>query len=94
MDDGLGQDVTGDTASFTTPPGGVMTNEVGAITGQVEVWTHGGDAKIRYAGADEVYTVAGDLQSRSTAEVAEALQYNPGLGSDGNAEAVDLNTRR
>ncbi len=71
-----------------------MTKEVGAITGQVEVWTHGGDAKIRYAGADDVYTVAGDLQSMSIAEVAEALQIDPGLGSDGNAEPVNLDTRR
>lgn len=71
-----------------------MTKEVGAITGNVEVWTHGATAKIRYAEADDVYTVAGDLQSMTTAEVSQALQFDPGPGSDGNAKPVDLDSRR
>ncbi len=71
-----------------------MTREVGAITGHVEVWTHGATAKIRYAEADDVYTVAGDLRSMTLDEVSQALQFDPGSGSDGNARPVDLESWR
>lgn len=71
-----------------------MTKEVGAITGHVEVWTRGTTAKIRYAEADDVYTVTGDLRSMNIAEVSQALQFDPGPGSDGNAQPVNLDTRR
>ena len=71
-----------------------MTKEVGAITGHVEVWTHGKTVKIRYAEADDVYTVAGELQSMTIAEVSQVLQFDPGPGSDGNAKPVDLDTQR
>jgi hypothetical protein len=45
--------------------GGVMTEEVGAITGELELLTRltpdGGDieAMVRYAGAQDLYTVSG-----------------------------------
>ena len=36
-----------ETRFFTTPPGGIMTREVGAITGEVEAWaaTYGAPAR-------------------------------------------------
>ncbi|WP_129841921.1 hypothetical protein [Streptomyces sp. RFCAC02] len=49
---------------FTAPKGGVMTSEVGVITGELELHTDA-DAdgvltlRVRYAGADEWYTVDG-----------------------------------
>ncbi|WP_425581273.1 hypothetical protein [Streptomyces sodiiphilus] len=49
---------------FTAPRGGVMTLEVGVITGELELHTHADPdgnltLRIRYAGADEWYTVEG-----------------------------------
>jgi hypothetical protein len=47
----------------TSTTGGVMTEEVGAVTGVLEVATHprarGIEVTVRYAGADEWYTVKG-----------------------------------
>lgn len=52
------------TSTFNATPDGVMTNEVGVITGEVELHTTCAedgtlDLAIRYAGADEWYTVRG-----------------------------------
>ncbi|WP_062207307.1 hypothetical protein [Streptomyces sp. NBRC 109706] len=49
---------------FSSPAGGVMTAEVGAVTGELELHSAIGedgslDLRIRYAGADEWYTVEG-----------------------------------
>jgi hypothetical protein len=49
---------------FTAPRGGVMTLEVGVVTGDLELHTSAADdgtltMRIRYAGADEWYTVEG-----------------------------------
>jgi hypothetical protein len=49
---------------FTAGPGGVMTEEVGVITGDLELRTvSGGDgvvsAKVRYVGAQEWYRLRG-----------------------------------
>ncbi|MEV1009493.1 hypothetical protein [Streptomyces sp. NPDC049881] len=49
---------------FTAPRGGVMTKEVGVITGELELHTDADEQgaltmRIRYAGADEWYTVDG-----------------------------------
>ncbi|WP_052848678.1 hypothetical protein [Streptomyces avicenniae] len=49
---------------FTAPRGGVMTKEVGVITGELELHTGADEQgtltmRIRYAGADEWYTVDG-----------------------------------
>lgn len=50
--------------TFTPPRGGVMTKEVGVITGELELHTHAAEdgaltMRIRYAGAAEWYTVEG-----------------------------------
>lgn len=52
------------TSTFNASPDGVMTNEVGVITGEVELHTSCAedgtlDLAIRYAGADEWYTIQG-----------------------------------
>ena len=52
------------TTDVTAPPGGVMTDEVGVITGRLtvrsEVNEHGEVAlRVQYAGADEWYTIRG-----------------------------------
>ena len=53
------------TSGFTSTTGGVMTVEVGAITGDLELLTRptenytGIEALVRYAGARDQYTVAG-----------------------------------
>jgi hypothetical protein len=49
---------------FTPPRGGVMTKEVGVITGELELHTSADPdghlvMRVRYAGADEWYTVDG-----------------------------------
>ena len=48
---------------ITSTIGGVMTEEVGAVTGELEIATHprarGIEVTVRYAGADEWYTVEG-----------------------------------
>ena len=77
--------------AFTTPPGGIMTREVGAITGEVEAWLEGSHARIRYLGAQDVYTVAGPTGARSIAEVVRILATDPGLDQDNNPRTVDLN---
>lgn len=49
-------------STIAAPPGGVFTEDVGVITGDVELCTTCSDdgtpqIRIRYAGADEWYTV-------------------------------------
>ncbi|MDT0319442.1 hypothetical protein [Streptomyces millisiae] len=49
---------------FTAPRGGVMTSEVGVITGELELHTGAADdgtltLRVRYAGAAEWYTIDG-----------------------------------
>jgi hypothetical protein len=53
-------------STLTAPPGGIMTDDVGVITGDLELATECTDADgvwavavwIRYAGADEWYRVS------------------------------------
>jgi hypothetical protein len=51
------------TAEITPGPGGVMTDEVGVVTGELTVETRPDGAavqvRVRYRGADEWYTVTG-----------------------------------
>lgn len=62
---------------FTAPPGGVWTDEVGVITGPLELRTTCSDdgevrVTVRYEGADEWYAVrggAGRLHAPADAEV-------------------------
>lgn len=52
-------------STFSSTTGGVMTEEVGAITGELELLTRltpdggGIEAMVRYAGAQYLYTVSG-----------------------------------
>src|SRR5918998_4411042 len=54
-------------SSFRSTTGGVMTNEAGAINGELELLTpvtpdSGGiEAMVRYAGAQDLYNVSGCL---------------------------------
>ncbi len=80
--------------------GGVMTHEVGAITGDLDVETtligDRVDAKVRYADADEWYTPlgspiplgSGDLR-RVHRQILERLT-TPGPVEHGNEQPVDL----
>ena len=50
-------------SSFSSTTGGVMTMEVGAITGELELLTRatpdgGIEAMVRYSGAQDLYTVS------------------------------------
>lgn len=51
-------------SSLVSTTGGVMTVEVGAVTGELEISTRAGDenlqVRVRYAGADEWYAVEGE----------------------------------
>ena len=74
--------------SFETPPGGILTREVGAITGEVEIRTSWAGthavAEVRYVDADEWYTVAGLPGSMIPFEVMQHLAADPGVDADGN----------
>ncbi len=87
------QKTPNETRAFTTPSGGVMTNEAGAITGDVEVWinpAHPEQLAIRYAEADDTYNVTGQVAGRSLDELVEILTTDPGLGGDGNPASSHL----
>jgi hypothetical protein len=87
--------------------GGVMTEEVGAVTGDLEVATRPLAAKdievtVRYAGADEWYTVggspiqlgkAGGLPKSKLRELHESVVGHltaPGMVVEGNEQATSL----
>lgn len=67
-----------------------MTQEVGAITGQVEAWLDGQDVRIRYLGALDIYTVAGTTRGRTLDQVVATLTTDPGLDEYNNPATVDL----
>ena len=79
-----------DSRFFTTPPGGVLTEEVGAITGPVEVWVDGATVFIRYEGALDRYTVGTGAHERNIAQVVRELSQDPGVDDDGNPRPVRL----
>jgi hypothetical protein len=86
--------------------GGVMTEEVGAITGELELLTRltpGGDieAMVRYSGARDLYTVLGSpvravsahldqVEHRATHERILETLTTPGRVESGNEKPVDL----
>jgi hypothetical protein len=86
---------------ISSTAGGVMTDEVGAVTGELEIATRL-DAEnlyvsVRYSGADEWYTVTGSPVSLgerfSLADLHErVVSYlsRPGPVVDGNEEPVSL----
>jgi hypothetical protein len=79
----------GEVLSFLTPPGGVMTKEVGAITGPVEAWIDDGTVLIRYVGALDSYTV-GAASGRSISDLVAILASDPGIDQWGNPIAAAL----
>ena len=103
MADDLGEELS---SGFASTLGGVMTEEAGAITGDLELLTRpieageGGalEALVRYAGAEEWYTVsgspvaepAGGQDHRASHEAALARLTTPGPVEDGNEQPVDL----
>jgi hypothetical protein len=88
---------------FVSTVGGVMTEEAGAVTGDLELLTRPGEAGdgrlealVRYAGAGEWYTVSGSPVSaggedhRALHEAALARLTTPGPVEGGNEMPVDL----
>ena len=84
---------------FTSTTGGVMTDEVGAITGELELLTRPADdvieALVRYADSRDLYTVTGSpvrstgTQRRAHEVILQRLT-TPGGIEDGNELPVDL----
>ena len=82
--------------------GGVMTKEVGAVTGDLEIATCPADqgtieVTVRYAGAEEWYTVEGSpIESGNASRPSELheriVEYltMPGNIVEGNEEATSL----
>ena len=86
---------------FTSTTGGVMTEEAGAVTGDLELFTHPSEegtveVLVRYAGADERYTVSGSPAQmsgedlRATHEALLARLTTPGPYEGDNEMPVDL----
>jgi hypothetical protein len=93
-------------SSFSSTTGGVMTMEVGAITGELELLTRatpdgGIEAMVRYSGAQDLYTVSGS-PVRGVAEHPDQAEHRaaheriletlmtPGRVESGNEMPVDL----
>ena len=91
----------------TSTTGGVMTEEVGAVTGDLEVATRpieaeGIEVTVRYAGAEEWYTVEGGpiglnnargLAPSKLSELHESVVRHlitPGMVVEGNEQATSL----
>ena len=89
----------GSHSTFTSTTGGVMTEEAGALTGELELLCRPetGDLRVevRYAGADEWYTVSGSPiqvrrdENETRNQLLERL-ITPGPVVDGNEKPVTL----
>ncbi|HET7480130.1 MAG TPA: hypothetical protein VFJ72_11505 [Rubrobacteraceae bacterium] len=92
----------GTRTTFESTTGGVMTEEAGAVTGELELSTEVGEglrASVRYAGAEEWYTVegspiplkagAGEDPTELHRRVEECLK-TPGPVVDANERAATL----
>lgn len=94
-------------STFVSTTGGVMTDEVGAITGELELLTRptpdgsAVEAIVRYAGAQDLYTVSGSPVRTATLSERQAEHHvaherilealtTPGTVSGGNEMPVDL----
>lgn len=88
-------------SKFISTAGGVMTEEAGAVTGDLELLTRLSDegsveVLVRYAGADEWYTVSGSPAQmsggdlRATHQVLLARLMTPGPYEGDNEMPVDL----
>lgn len=71
-----------------------MTDEVGAITGDLEIWSEGETVHTAYVGSPDVYTVTGSPvpQGISIETVVAHLSADPGPDEFGNARFTDLTT--
>ena len=93
-------------SSFSSTTGGVMTEEVGAITGELELLSRimpGGDieATVRYSGTRDLYTVSGSplravsahpdqVEHRAAHERILETLTTPGRIESDNEKPVDL----
>ncbi|CAA9493759.1 MAG: hypothetical protein AVDCRST_MAG25-3512 [uncultured Rubrobacteraceae bacterium] len=89
-------------SNISSTTGGVMTDEAGAVTGELEVRTvaEAGllEVSVRYAGAEEWYTVSGSPVPLSGKEKdpmglhgrVVARLSSPGTVVDGNEEPASL----
>jgi hypothetical protein len=87
-------------SSFTSTTGGVMTEEAGAVTGDLELLTRSADegfveVLVGYAGADQYYTVVGSPapmgeDHKASHETLLARLTTPGPCEGGNELPVDL----
>jgi hypothetical protein len=86
-------------SSFTSTTGGVLTVEVGAITGDLELLTRPTDSgiqtRVRYAGARDLYTVTGSPVPTTAThhkghETILKQLTTPGKIEQGNELPVDL----
>jgi hypothetical protein len=91
---------TSQESQIVAPPGGIMTNDVGVVTGDVVVRTsavatdagEGVAVTVSYVGSTDVYTVSGSplTQPASHNTVLNHLATDRGLGADGNHQYTDL----
>ncbi len=86
-------------SAFTSTAGGVLTEEAGAITGELELFCRpeagGLRVEIRYAGAGEWYTVSGSpvrVQDDPNDALGWVVRHlsTPGPVVDGNEKPVTL----
>jgi hypothetical protein len=94
-------------STFVSTTGGVMTEEEGAITGELELHTRATpdgsaiDAMVRYAGAQDLYTVSGSpvhavsehadqAEHRAAHERILETLTTPGRVESSNEMPVDL----
>ena len=93
-------------STFVSTTGGVMTEEVGAITGELELLTRltpngGMEVMVRYAGAQDLYTISGSpvyavsersdrLEHRAAHERILETLTTPRSVESGNEKPVDL----
>jgi hypothetical protein len=89
-------------SEFASTVGGVMTEDAGTVTGDLELLTRPSEGVleilVRYAGAEEWYTVsgspltqpAGSEDHREAHDEVLARLTTPGSVEDGNELPVDL----
>jgi hypothetical protein len=86
-------------STFTSTTGGVMTEEAGSVTGELKLLckseTDGLHVAVRYAGADEWYTVSGSpvqIQGNPHDALGRVVRHlsTPGPVVDGNERPVTL----
>ena len=86
-------------SSFTSTTGGVMTEEAGAVTGELELLCRpeagGLRVEVRYAGAEKWYTVSGSpvqIQGNPDDAPGRVARHlgTPGPVVDGNEQAATL----